>query len=81
MARVHVERRGRRNESGSQYPARHFRPRIANGNGPVDAAINAVKEILKKKVRIEQQALAYKSLSFVADEYLPGKIEEGDCLP
>ncbi len=26
----------------------------AEGNGPVDAAINAVKEILKKKVRIEE---------------------------
>ncbi len=26
----------------------------ANGNGPVDASINAVKEILKKKVRIEE---------------------------
>ena len=26
----------------------------ASGNGPVDAAINAVKEILKKKVRIEE---------------------------
>jgi len=37
--------------------------------------------MLKKKVRIEQQALASKSLSFVADEYLPGKIETGDFLP
>lgn len=37
--------------------------------------------MLKKKVRIEQQALASKSLSFVADEYLPGKIEAGDFLP
>jgi 2-isopropylmalate synthase len=26
----------------------------AEGNGPVDASINAVKEILKKKVRIEE---------------------------
>jgi len=26
----------------------------SNGNGPVDAAINAVKDILKKKVRIEE---------------------------
>jgi 2-isopropylmalate synthase len=26
----------------------------AQGNGPVDAAINAVKDILKKKVRIEE---------------------------
>jgi DNA topoisomerase-6 subunit A len=40
-----------------------------------------LKTMLKKKVRIEQQALAYKSLSFVADEYLPGKISEGDFLP
>jgi len=37
--------------------------------------------MLKKKVRIEQQALAYRSLSFVADEYLPGKIAAGDFLP
>jgi 2-isopropylmalate synthase len=26
----------------------------SNGNGPVDASINAVKKILKKKVRIEE---------------------------
>ncbi len=37
--------------------------------------------MLKKGVRIEQQALAYKSLSFVADEYLPKKIAEEDFLP
>jgi len=40
-----------------------------------------LKTMLKKKVRIEQQALAYKSLSFVAEEYLPGKIAQGDFLP
>ncbi len=40
-----------------------------------------LKTMLKKKIRIEQQALAYRSLSFVADEYLPGKIAEGDFLP
>ncbi|MFH0862311.1 MAG: DNA topoisomerase IV subunit A [Candidatus Altiarchaeota archaeon] len=32
-------------------------------------------------VRIEQQALASKSLEFVATEYLPQKIEKGDLLP
>ncbi len=35
----------------------------------------------KKGVRIEQQALASKSLEFVAEEYLPEKIEAGDLLP
>lgn len=40
-----------------------------------------LKSMLKKKVRIEQQALAYKSLSFVADEYLPTKIDSRDFLP
>lgn len=40
-----------------------------------------LKTMLKKKVRIEQQALAYKSLSFVADEYLPEKISKGEFLP
>ncbi len=40
-----------------------------------------LKVMLKKKVRIEQQALAYKSLSFVADDYLPTKIENRDFLP
>ncbi|MCD6126843.1 MAG: DNA topoisomerase IV subunit A [Methanomicrobia archaeon] len=34
-----------------------------------------LKLALKKGVRIEQQALANKSLSFVADKYLPEKIE------
>ncbi|MDP7080823.1 MAG: DNA topoisomerase IV subunit A [Candidatus Undinarchaeales archaeon] len=36
---------------------------------------------LEKKVRIEQQALANKSLQFVADTYLPEKIETEDFLP
>lgn len=40
-----------------------------------------LRAMLKKKVRIEQQALAFKSLSFVADEYLPQKIADGDFLP
>ncbi|MFC2163184.1 DNA topoisomerase IV subunit A [Candidatus Altiarchaeota archaeon] len=35
----------------------------------------------EKGVRIEQQALASKSLEFVAEEYLPGKIESGKLLP
>jgi len=34
-----------------------------------------------KGVRIEQQALASKSLEFVAEEYLPEKIEKGELLP
>jgi DNA topoisomerase VI subunit A len=34
-----------------------------------------------KGIRIEQQALASKSLEFVAEEYLPGKIEKGELLP
>ncbi|BAD84987.1 type II DNA topoisomerase VI, subunit A [Thermococcus kodakarensis KOD1] len=36
---------------------------------------------LKWGVRIEQQALANKSLEFVAKEYLPEKINNGDLLP
>ena len=36
---------------------------------------------LKMGVRIEQQALANKSLEFVAKEYLPEKINRGDLLP
>ena len=36
---------------------------------------------LKLGVRIEQQALANKSLEFVAKEYLPEKIEHKDFLP
>jgi len=35
----------------------------------------------EKGVRIEQQALASKSLEFVAEEYLPQKIKKGDLLP
>ena len=40
-----------------------------------------LKSMLKLNVRIEQQALAHKSLEFVADEYLPEKIEKMDFLP
>ena len=36
---------------------------------------------LKLKIRIEQQALANKSLEFVATEYLPDKIKKKDFLP
>ncbi|ASI99572.1 DNA topoisomerase IV subunit A [Thermococcus celer] len=39
------------------------------------------KMALKMGVRIEQQALANKSLEFVAKEYLPEKINNGDLLP
>ncbi len=39
------------------------------------------KMALKMGVRIEQQALANKSLEFVAKEYLPEKINRGDLLP
>ncbi len=39
-----------------------------------------LKLALKKGVRIEQQALANKSLSFVAEKYLPEKIENEDFL-
>jgi DNA topoisomerase-6 subunit A len=35
----------------------------------------------EKSVRIEQQALASKSLEFVAEKYLPEKIEAGNLLP
>ena len=35
----------------------------------------------KKGVRIEQQALASKSLEFVAEKYLPEKIEKNIMLP
>jgi len=39
-------------------------------------------ELMKKKdVRIEQQALASKSLEFVAEKYLPEKINSGNLLP
>lgn len=40
-----------------------------------------LKEAVKKKIRIEQQALANKSLEFVAEEYLPKKIKNKDFLP
>jgi len=40
-----------------------------------------LKKSLNLKIRIEQQALANKSLSFVADEYLPKKIKKKDFLP
>ncbi len=40
-----------------------------------------LKLMEEKGVRIEQQALASKSLEFVAEEYLPGKIEKGELLP
>ncbi len=40
-----------------------------------------LKKALKEKVRIEQQALANKSLEFVATEYLPTKIKKKDFLP
>ncbi len=40
-----------------------------------------LKKALKEKVRIEQQALANKSLEFVATEYLPTKIKNKDFLP
>lgn len=40
-----------------------------------------LKEALSKKVRIEQQALANKSLEFVAKEYLPKKIKNKEFLP
>lgn len=40
-----------------------------------------LKLMLKGGLRIEQQALANKSLEFVAEEYLPQKIKAGDFLP
>lgn len=40
-----------------------------------------LKKAIHDKVRIEQQALANKSLSFVAEEYLPKKIKNKDFLP
>lgn len=40
-----------------------------------------MKKCLKLGVRIEQQALANKSLEFVAKEYLPQKIENEVFLP
>lgn len=40
-----------------------------------------LKMMLKGGMRIEQQALANKSLEFVAEEYLPQKIKNKDFLP
>ncbi|MAG18144.1 MAG: DNA topoisomerase VI [Candidatus Diapherotrites archaeon] len=40
-----------------------------------------LKKAIQLKIRIEQQALANKSLSFVADEYLPKKIKKKEFLP
>ncbi len=42
---------------------------------------NQLKKAIREKVRIEQQALANKSLEFVATEYLPQKIKKKDFLP
>jgi len=42
---------------------------------------NQLKKAVREKIRIEQQALANKSLDFVATEYLPKKIKEEDFLP
>ncbi len=43
--------------------------------------IKEMKKMRKKGVRIEQQALANKSLDFVAKTYLPEKIENEEFLP
>ncbi|MFH1224583.1 MAG: DNA topoisomerase IV subunit A [Candidatus Diapherotrites archaeon] len=40
-----------------------------------------LKKALTEKVRIEQQALAHRSLDFVAKTYLPEKIKNRDFLP
>ncbi|MEM4347520.1 MAG: DNA topoisomerase IV subunit A [Candidatus Altiarchaeota archaeon] len=40
-----------------------------------------LKLMQEKGVRIEQQALASKSLEFVSEKYLPEKIKAGDLLP
>lgn len=42
---------------------------------------NELKKALREKIRIEQQALANKSLDFVAKTYLPKKIKERQFLP
>ncbi len=39
-----------------------------------------LQKMLNMEVRIEQQALASKKLEFVAEEYLPKKIESKDFL-
>ncbi len=43
--------------------------------------IEEMKKMKEKGVRIEQQALANKSLEFVAETYLPEKIENEEFLP
>ncbi len=43
--------------------------------------VKQMKKMKKKGVRIEQQALANKSLEFVAEKYLPEKIENKEFLP
>lgn len=43
--------------------------------------VDQMKKMKKKGVRIEQQALANKSLEFVAEKYLPEKIENEEYLP
>lgn len=43
--------------------------------------LRQLKLMQEKGVRIEQQALANKSLQFVAEKYLPEKIEKKDFLP
>ncbi len=43
--------------------------------------VDQMKKMQKKGVRIEQQALANKSLEFVADTYLPEKLENEEFLP
>lgn len=40
-----------------------------------------LKKAIDEKVRIEQQALAHRTLSFVADQYLPEKIKNAEFLP
>ncbi len=40
-----------------------------------------LKKAISEKIRIEQQALANKSLEFVATEYLPKKIKNEEFLP
>ncbi|MCD6479090.1 MAG: DNA topoisomerase IV subunit A [Candidatus Diapherotrites archaeon] len=42
---------------------------------------NELKKAMQLKIRIEQQALANKSLEFVAKEYLPKKIKNKEFLP
>jgi DNA topoisomerase VI subunit A len=43
--------------------------------------VHELKLMQSQGIRIEQQALASKSLEFVAEEYLPQKIEKGQLLP